>query len=81
MVKRVEAELNIEVKSLMRADSMTESIIPRIPLGRYSKTSFGYAELVQDTREPQNLKHSSGSTQPTSSGKRMREIIPGKGEG
>lgn len=81
MVNSVEAELNIEVKSLIRAESMTESIMPRIPFGRYSNTSFGYAELEQDTREPQNLKHSSGSTHPTSSGNRMREIIPAKKKG
>lgn len=41
IVKSVEAELKMDVRSLMRADSMTESMIPRIPLGMYSNTSFG----------------------------------------
>lgn len=57
---------------------MTESMTPRTPLGIYSRTSFGYAELEQDTRELQNLKHSSGSTQPTSFGNKTRAIIPEK---
>lgn len=76
MVKRVDAELKMEVRSLMTADSMTEIMIPRAPLGRNSNTNLGKAELVQETLEPQKRKHSSGSTHPTSSVNNTRETIP-----
>ena len=48
IVKRVEAELNMEVRSLIRAANITAIITPRIPSGRRRNTKYGYAKLVPE---------------------------------
>ena len=65
MVNKVLAELKIEVRSDMRAASITAIMTPRRPSGIIPKTIAGYAVFEQETGLLQNAWQTSGSTHPT----------------
>ena len=68
IVKSVDAELKMEVRSDIRAASMTASITPLSPSGMMPRTRAGKAVLLQETGLPQTASQIAGSTQPTVSG-------------
>ena len=74
---RVLVELKMDVSDEMSAASTAARSTPRNACGRRRMTSRGNAKSVQPLVCPHERSQISGTTQATSSGNKIRAIIPG----